>query len=203
MRSGRERDSANEVLVQLTFQSQTHADAGAVAVLRPGLLETLAAYPNVAGEPESTDRRRQSRYFFLVILGGKGGVSGVSANIRNVGLQLGHRVRSLIGCRSCRAGLGLCVLQLVLCLLQLLLRLLQGGVALCHLALQVLNLLLLLGQSVTQCFEIVGSDLGSRGRCCDSRPAGPFLSLRLGGCAGGRRLGHRAGREYTNREPRE
>src|SRR5438034_4061733 len=127
LRSGRNSHSADEVLVQLTFQSQAHADAGAVAVLGSSLLETLAAYPNVAREPESTDRRRQSRYFFLVILGSEGGVGGIGANIRNVGLQLGHRVRGLISRRSCRAGLGLCVLQLALGLLQLLLRLLYAG----------------------------------------------------------------------------
>src|SRR5437764_3201654 len=103
LRSGRNRHSANEVLVQLTFQSQAHADAGAVAVLGPSLLETLAAYPNVAREPESTDRRRQSRYFFLVILRRKGCVRCISANIRNIGLQLGQRVRSLISGRGCRA----------------------------------------------------------------------------------------------------
>ena len=140
------RKSADEILVQLAFQAKAHANAASVAVLSCILHEAFAAHSHIARKPEFAERRRKCRHFLLIVLSAGSQVRGVEANVCNVRLQLGHRVRSLGCCAGSRAGFALCILQLTLRLLQLLLCLLQGCIALGHLALQVLDLLLLLRQ---------------------------------------------------------
>ena len=88
------------------------------------------------------------------------------------------------------------VLQLTLRLLQLLLRLLQGGIALCHLALQRLDLRLLLRHCVAQRLQVIGGD-GGRHRRHGHCFVGPFLR-----CSRGRTgLRQTAGSQCEDREP--
>src|SRR5438046_1601829 len=67
-RARRQRYSADEVLVELTLQTEPDANASAVTILGGLLDEALTTHPDVTSKPELAKCRGESRYLLLVIL---------------------------------------------------------------------------------------------------------------------------------------
>ena len=58
-RTGGHPDASDEVLIQLTFQTEAHADAGAIAVGNTSLKEVLTPDAHVASEADASERALQ------------------------------------------------------------------------------------------------------------------------------------------------
>ena len=174
---------ANEVLVELSFDTKPDTHARAITIWLRILFVGFAPYAYVADEPESSRQRLQSRCTFLLILD-RGSCSDqrclyvgqVTVDFSNgILLLIGNGLGScsfLLGISS--SGLGL--LDLLKKLLRLLLRFLRGRIAGTNFLPQFLNLTLLSGQRITQ-----RTDILCRDRCLSFGVAF-FLWLGRGGC---------------------
>src|SRR5437764_403586 len=95
---------AGEILIGITFNSQTQANARPIAVHGAFLKETLTTDSHVSAPAEAAECRFQGAKFFLLVLRGKRGIGGVGFHVLHVTLYLAHRGVALVGSLLRRNG---------------------------------------------------------------------------------------------------
>src|SRR5438046_5298264 len=166
-RAGCEIDAGVEILVQLAFHSEAHAQTGAVTVLNALLSEVFAADADIAVEPEAAQDVLQGAQLLVLVLGlGTDqrklslGFDGISRSLVGQPLRIGCRLLRLRGGGLRLLGGALYFLRRSVGLLGGIDQLLKLRLQLLHLLALLLHLLLLRGQRVTQLLRLACADSG-------------------------------------------
>src|SRR5271168_2405858 len=91
-RTGCQSEARDEVLIQLTFNPEPHADACAIAIWNGGLEEAFTAQPDVTDKAESSSQGFQGRRALLLVLHGGSCAEQGRLYIRQIAVDLSYGI---------------------------------------------------------------------------------------------------------------